>query len=89
MPSDSQAEPMVEGSESMTVMVGDLRWAYGGLSEEESSKKSLAAVPRMEMQIQVGIHSSDPAVRNWCIFRQVKFDIRSIGSIVSVFIRLR
>ena len=68
----------------MTAMLGDPRWARGELSEKESSKKSLAAVPRMEMQIQVGIHISGPAVRNWCIFHQANFGIPSIGSIASV-----
>jgi len=84
VPNDNWARPVVEVEESMSVKVGGLRWVRGESSEEESSKKSPAAVPRMEMQIQGGIHISDPAVRNWCIFRQVNFGIRSIGSIVSV-----
>jgi len=38
VPNDSWAGPVVEVGESMSVMVGGLRWAPGESSEEESSK---------------------------------------------------
>ena len=68
--SDIWAGPVKVG-ESMTLMNCHLRGVRG------------PSLPGIEMQIQVGIHSSDSAGRNWCIFRQVNFGVRSIGSIVS------
>jgi hypothetical protein len=79
---DSLEGVVVEGGSIVTV--GDLRSAPGESSAGESSTKSLGAAPRMEMQILVGIHISDPAVRNWYIFRQVNSGIPSTGSVPSV-----
>jgi len=56
----------------------------GARRPEEESRKHLARLPGIAMQIQAGIHSSDFAGRNWCIFRPVNFGVRSIGSIVSI-----